>query len=612
MKSLRNVEWGVALFLLTTVSPAPGQVQAGQLSTNLAGTVSGGYTADYGNVTPSDRAVAFAGTADLTGFYYDPKFLSFDVHPYYNQSRANSDFQSIIGASGVSASTSIFGGSNFPGSISYSKAFSSSGNFGLPGLADYTTHGDSDTLNVTWSERVPNLPAASVGYQQGSNQSSIYGALGDIDTRFHAVNANVSDTLAGFNLTGSYHYLTNHLQLPEFLGGAQSQRSQSESQSYAAGIGHALPFRGSFSAAANRSDFASTYSGGQYSGTLDTLSAGVSFRPLNQLHFGSNAQYTDNLFESLSQAIITAGGILPGGASPQSSHSLDVTAYANYEIPTWHMTLNGTDEHRDQRLFGWALSSNALTGTATYANQLYGGSLTAMGGFNKITVMPNNQSRAGFVGLVNYMRNIRRWVITASVNYAQNVETFLISYTTNSYGYSGTLSRRIRGHSNWSLMASGSKTSLNEQNGSSSFSQTYSTTLSLRRISGSAAYSRSSGNAILTGSGLVPTPILVTAVTPSDIILYGGHSYSASLATTPFRGLTLSASYARAQSSTSSSGLGSANRSEQVNARMQYLIRKIYFQAGYLRFTQAFSASTAGPVAFNSLYVGLSRWFNFF
>jgi hypothetical protein len=79
------------------------------------------------------------------------------------------------------------------------------------------------------------------------------------------------------------------------------------------------------------------------------------------------------------------------------------------------------------------------------------------------------------------------------------------------------------------------------------------------------------------------------------------------------RGLTISASYSRALSSTAADGLSSSNNNnEQLIARIQYLIRKIYFQAGYLKLSQGFS-QIAGPVAMtSSLYVGLSRWFSFF
>ena len=65
---------------------------------------------------PSDHSLSLGGTGTLSGFYYNPNFLSFTVSPYLNQARDNSAFQSISDASGVNFSSSIFGGSHFPGS----------------------------------------------------------------------------------------------------------------------------------------------------------------------------------------------------------------------------------------------------------------------------------------------------------------------------------------------------------------------------------------------------------------------------------------------------------------------------------------------------------------
>lgn len=589
----------------------PAQVRVGQLSTDLTGTISGGYTGDYGSGIPSDHAFTAAGIADLTGNFYNPNFLSFDIQPFYNQSRTNSDFQSIIGASGVTASTSIFGGSNFPGSISYSKIFDSSGNFGVPGIANFTSHGESDTLNIGWSEHLANLPAASVSYQQGSSESSLYGASSDIDTRFRGVTANLNYLLAGFLLTGGDHYLDTHLELPQFLGNGQVEKSESLSNSYSVGIGHKLPFRGSFSASANRSDVSSDYSTGQYHGTLDNLMAGVTFNPIDKLHVGANVEYNDNLLGTIYQSVISAGGILPENIPPQSSHALDITGYGNYDLEQWHVTLNGTDEHREERFLGSTLMSDAYTGTATYNHQLYGGLLNATGGITRTTVSPSNQSFLGFIGLVNYVRPLGRWTVAGSVNYNQNAQTLLITYTTNSYGYSGSLSRKFQRTANWALIANGAKTEISGGS-SSSFSQNYSTAITLRRISGSAAYSKSSGNSILTASGLSATSLLLPVLTPSAVVVYGGTAYSAAVGATPFRGFTLSASYSRAISNTVNNALGSNNKTEQLNARLQYLVRKVYFQAGYLRFEQSLSISGAAPVNTGSFYVGLSRWFNFF
>ena len=99
------------------------------LSTNLSGTVSAGYSADYGNKIDSSHGLSLGGNATASGYYYNPNFVSFNLSPYYGQSRANSNFQSISDSSGVNLSSSIFSGSHFPGSISYAKAYNSQGQF---------------------------------------------------------------------------------------------------------------------------------------------------------------------------------------------------------------------------------------------------------------------------------------------------------------------------------------------------------------------------------------------------------------------------------------------------------------------------------------------------
>src|ERR1700734_1996318 len=138
---------------------AQAQVTIGEnVSLNLNALLQAGYTADYGNFVNSDHGVTVGGSAELGGSYYSPSFLSFSVNPYYGQSRLNSTSQSISDSSGVTASASIFSGSNYPGSISYNKSYNSSGIFGIPGFPNYTTHGNGDALNVGWGVNKPGLP----------------------------------------------------------------------------------------------------------------------------------------------------------------------------------------------------------------------------------------------------------------------------------------------------------------------------------------------------------------------------------------------------------------------------------------------------------------------
>jgi len=600
--------------MLAIAQRALAQLQLGDLTATLSGSVSGGYTADFGNLgQASDHGFTAGGNAALAGSFYSPNFLSYSILPFYNQSRTNSDFQSIIASSGVTAGSSIFSGSNFPGSIGYSKIFNSSGNFGVPGVANYTSFGNSDSFNVGWSENVANLPHISVGFQEGTSDYSIYGASSEGTTDFHSFNANLSYLVAGFNLTGSYRLATNQFQTPQLFESEGPVTARSDTSSYSVGIGHALPFNGNFSASANRADINFDSTTGHYDANIDSLAAGMTFTPIENLHVGANAQYLDNLEGTLYQPILAAGGTLPENVPGQSSHSLDVDAYENYEVPSIHMSFTAVDDHRDQTLFGEALSSDSITGVTTYSNALWGGFFNATGGVTRTTVNPSHASSIGGLGSVNFQRPVRRWKVAGSLNYSLNQQTLLIAYTTSSYGYSGSLSRKFSRTSSWTSIASGSKSELAQQAGSGSFSQSYASSFNMRWLSASGSFTRSDGNSVLTPNGLASPSTLLPVVGGTSVILYGGHAYSASIGATPIHGLTLAASYSSAISNTQQeSNASSRNMTKLVYARVVYLVRKVYFQAGYTRLDQSFSGSGGLPVVATSLYVGLSRWFNFF
>ena len=116
-------------------------------------------------MTGSSHGWTVGGAALISGSFHSPNFLSYNFSPYLNQSRANSNFQSISNASGVNLSANIFAGSKFPGSITYSKAYNSDGNYAVPGIADYVTHGNNDTFGINWSENLPDAPSFSAGFR---------------------------------------------------------------------------------------------------------------------------------------------------------------------------------------------------------------------------------------------------------------------------------------------------------------------------------------------------------------------------------------------------------------------------------------------------------------
>jgi len=106
----------------------------------------------------------------------------------------------------VNASTQIFGGSHYPGSISYSKSFNSTGNFNLPGLANFTTHGNNDTLAVTWGLHPDDLPSLNFSFSNANNAYSIYGANAAGTLHFDTFSVSSAYQVTGFILNGGYQH----------------------------------------------------------------------------------------------------------------------------------------------------------------------------------------------------------------------------------------------------------------------------------------------------------------------------------------------------------------------------------------------------------------------
>ena len=606
----------LAVVILALAPRASAQVTKGETSLNLNGTISAGYTDDYSNLAASDHSVLGAGTADLFGSYFNPNFLSFDIQPFYNQSRVNSNFQSITSSSGVNASAKIFGGSRYPGSVSYSTSFNSSGNFDVPGLANFTTHGNNDVFAVTWGVHPEHLPTLDFSFSDASNDYSIYGA--NARGSLHSDTFSLTSTykIAGFNLNGGYQYSNSHTLTPEFLSNELPQNSNTGANSFAFGVGHNLPWNGSFSAAATRLDLNTNFGDAtytdKYNTSIDTLSTVVNFAPRQHLNVGGDVFYTDNLEGTLYNTLLTAGLAVPENQGPASSHDLSLTGYANYELPAEHLNLHTFVERQQQTFLGISFASESLNGTATYSNTLLGGSFNGVLGVTRTSIDTTNQSMLGLNSSVNYTHQVHHWNLAGGFGYSRDAQTLLIAYTTSGYTYTGSIGRRIGRRSYWGAYVSGARSMLSDQPGTANSSHSYTTSLSVSRFSINGSYSQSSGNALLTSTGLVPTPVPLPVINPAAVVFYNGKAYSAGLGAHPFRGLTFSATYAKALSGTEITSTNSNNNNQDLNFLMTYNFRKLSFISGYNRLVQGFSLSGTQPAMVGSMFVGVTRWFNFF
>lgn len=592
------------------VLPAAGQIQVGELSSNLSGVVSAGYSADYGNDINSSHSLGLAGNATASGYYYSPNFVSFNLSPYYGQSRANSNFQSISDSSGVNFSSSIFSNSHFPGSISYAKAYNSEGQFAVPGLPNYTTHGNSDSFGINWSEFIPDWPSLTASFQMGNNQYSVYGENSNGSSTFRSFGLNSSYSIAGFNLGASYQKGASDSVIPQIFQGEQTGTVTADNSGYGANVSHRLPMNGSFSTSFYRSDINTDYLGYSYKGNFDTLVAAAAIQPTDKLHMSLTASYSDNLAGVLFQSLLQSGSTLVPANNLSSSHAWDLDGTASYSLAA-NLQLQGQVDRRTQTYLGETFGATAFGAGLTYSHDLLGGMMNTGVSVIDSIVDGSSQNALGFSTNANYNRRIGRWFVGGAFNYAQNVSTLLITYTTSYYSYSGNVRRRF-GNLSWSGSANFGHSGLTNQPDTNSRSEGLTTGIGWKQyITFNANYGKSNGIGLITAGGIQPVN-LPPLLSPGLLTLYGGTSYGFGLGSSPFRRLTIAASYTKSSSNTLNAGIASANQFAGKNVQLQYQFRKMYLTGGYANLSQGFSASGLRPANISSFFLGVTRWFNFF
>jgi hypothetical protein len=610
MRFLRGMQLALATGLLFLGAGARAQVTVGDdLHMNLDGSLAVGYFASSGNVVQSTHSLSVGGEADLRGDYLDPRVINFNISPYYNQSRANSSIRSIFDASGVNASTQIFSGSRYPGSISFGRDWNHEGSFGLPGSVAYKTRGSDQYFNANWSLFQPSFPSLSVSYGLGSSNYEVLGAdtAGNSDSRVFSLHSGYQ--LLGFNLMGGYSDFKLTQQLPEITSGSEALVGSTDQNQVQLGISRRFGQRVSLITNLSRNHFTVDFSGAPVQQTYDNAAASLNISPAKGLTVAIGGAYTDNLAGSLLQPAVGDGGvILPTFGA--SSHSVDLSAAATY-TPFHDLSFQGTIDHRAQAFAGLSVTSDDYTGGVSYGHSLWGGTASMYASVIRYTANVYSEAATGGTGNLSYTRRVGAWSGNASIRYSRNAQTALATYTQSGYGYGLNAGRRL-GSWIWTVSANGSDNRIDSVSNSSSFAQGYSTGLSAGKLSFNGNYSRSSGNSIQSITGLIPAPIPSPVIPPTLLILYGGESYGGAFGYTPIRGLILTADYAQSHYHTRNDAAFSNNRLQQADAKAEWYFRHLHFQAGYSRLLQGFGEIQDTPVRLNTYYVGIFRSMHFF
>jgi hypothetical protein len=592
--------WWVAL-------PASAQTEMGDLNMALNGNLGVGYSGSMSNVGQSGHAENINGNGYLTGYYHNPNFVSFSAQPNYGRAQDNAESQGIFDGGGVSASANIFNGSHFPGTFSFSDTKNSTGIFGIPGVAGLVTDSSSHGVSVGWSALLPGWPTLTVGFSDGSGSSSVVGADEQSNSNNRMYTFHSSYQVAGFNFAGgiTHQNVDTNMNGTSLTGNAESFNN--DTTTYTVSAAHKLPLHGYFSTYASRQDYNDSFSGGHNTGTTDSVSATVGFYV--KVPVTVSMVYTDDLFGSAQEFLTSQGQpFLETNISPKSSQ-FEVTAQSQYN---WrHFGVSGYINDVRQSVAGTSYNLTQFGGTVNYDFSKITHGLMVTAGVVDTADRDGNQ-RAALVGNATYMRALRRWLFTGTFSYDQSTTTIGVIYTTSNLGYSAGVKYRLAQHMNWSGAFSAGRTAFVAQPGSGMHNESFTSTFQWRRFNASGNYTKSSGTSVFTPTGLSPVPLPEPIIPVGGLTTYDATGKGGGFGFSPKRGLTFNGSYSRVDSNTFGGTGNSVNVSDQMDSRVAYQFRKVYFYMGYIRLRQTISATGTPPTSLTSYYFGLSRWFNFF
>lgn len=605
------------MWIVLLALPSAAQMQVGDyLHMNLNGNVGFNYAGGI-NQGQSDHSMGFSGNGLLTGNYYSPNFLNFNVDPFYNRTQTDSTFGSLTNTTGITSNVNLFNGTHFPGSFSFNKLYNGTSAFNVPGSdLGLAQHTNTQTFGVGWSALLPGLPTLSANYSLGKNTSNILGESGQDSQSDRTLSLLSAYKWDGFNMTGQFLRRTAHTNFGEALQvGDLPVTTDSTSNSYGAGVQHTLPWTGNASLTYNHLGYGYNYEDGysaRNSGSTNMVNGNVAFHPTMKLSTSFNANYNDSLLGQVPEPVLNGGTALNIGTA-QTFHSVLLGSNVFYQILK-SLGVSAEVNHQDQTFMGRTYSATQYGGSANFnfAHSLLQGLSFSVGAVD--TVQQQDNTGLGFVGNVNYNRKFYGWDLSGNFSYMQNVQTVMLFYTTSSYSYMASLRRRI-GERKYLMMGySGAHSGLNGNSGTTSSADRIWTGFIYRGNSFNAYYNKSNGLAVFTANGLVPIPgNLPPVVLPEDAFTsYNSKGWGLSAGMQPTRRLTLGFAYAKSNGSTVDPFQSVFTNNTLLNATMQYRVRKIFVNGGYTRLQQTVGTPGTPPMDVTTYFIGFSRWFNFF
>lgn len=611
--------WLALAGILFGAALAMAQVQIGDNTTLKANATAGvGWTGTWDGNDLNSLSYGFSGT--LTGDYYDERFLNWNISPYLNQSKLNSNFYSTSSATGVNALVNFLSNSRTPMQFTYERDHNAEGTFNVPGsTGSYRTVGNGQSIGITAAYLPEDYPSIQGNFSHSGSDYEIIGNPGGGQAHTTAFGLSSVYDLYDTKLTGAFTKSYSNSETPLLGAGGSTLETNNNQDSLMFGASRRFTSWSDGSFNFSRSHLNANYVGATTDATFDTINSVISTQPTKRLSFNVHVNYSSNLSaQYLSQVLNSAA---PGSNATTSlsytSNYLTYGATSGYNI-TRELTATGSVNRQQQSQPGLPdFNSTIMNAGLSWSHRILGGTLGTHYGiahyFAPTLVRSNGEiiskdsTFTGQNGAISYGRNLLGFTAGGSFSYSRSLTTLLVGYKQTNYAANGSLSRNVR---SWNFAVSTSYSNAHIENISitDSSNQSYAASISHKTLGISGNYSRGNGSGLLVGTNIIPNPV------PGDLplVLFRGESYGGGLSYRPLRRWTVSGTFVKMKYSTTNLDQNSDNVSEQFFVRSEYHFRQMFFNFGYSHLTQGFGIGVVRPETIDTVFFGVSRRFDIF
>jgi hypothetical protein len=595
----------ILAFALVCAASARAQMTVGdQFHLSMNGSLGASYDGSFGKDISSSHGLGLGLNGVLDGYYFNPNFLSFHVRPYYDRMQSNEESQTLSRGSGVESSISLFGGSHFPGSISYGRDFNNDSEFRIAGVPSVLGSSSGSNMDISWSALLKGLPSFHANYLISNSTSTLLGTTDQSKSSSKSFSLNSDYKFGGFSLHGNLNHYNTEFLSPNFLT-PEIISNASTSTHYSVTAMRRLPLSGSLALAWSRTNSEN----GPNDSENSSYSASLVLSPLRRLTVSETWNYTTNVIAAFEQSLAgDQNSSLWGAQSGWGAMYLNTLGTLTMGRG---ISISGHLNHRIQYLQGRTIEDTQYGGNMSFreSNRFLGFLHFSVGLLDTATQEGN--SGVGLVSNLSMTRKFGRWDTSADVSYSQFTQTLFSVATTSNYGFGGSLRRKINSSTHWSASLRESHSGLTTQDGNNNVSYTGATNLSWNRYSFSSSYAQSNGAAVLGADGsLNPTPL--GPVISTYFLTFNARSFGINSTFRLLRPLTVFSGYTNVSSRTNQRALDVFNNGDRFNVRLELRLRRLNIFAGVDRAVQESSAISGGQRAVNSYYVSLARWFNVF